>query len=248
MEPMQKGLVLGVLGGSVLSLLTGQLPWMAAGVFLGVGVGHIIGRRRRHVNPEPVTTHKIEPPLRRMRASPEETGEDREEQLRWPATFRGIRILDCKTDRVGALEQIRDTVPGFPPERYEAELDEALARIEEYRVGIRTRRAELVQEAREMDALNGVFALRYFNRRFSGNLGEYGLGPINLPQALGDLYPREVIEEAVARSDAMIDEGIGMGVGSWDHEPNIAYLRQAHPGFNDRALSDALDWGHLIHR
>jgi hypothetical protein len=157
-------------------------------------------------------------------------------------------MFEGRTERVGALEQIRDTVPNFPPERYEAEFDEALARIEQYRVGVRARRVELVQEARKMDALNAVFALRYYNRRFSGHIGEYGLGAIDLLQALGDLHPPQVIEEAVARADAMTDEGIRMGVGSWDHEPNIAYLRQAHPGFNDRALSQALDWGHLIHR
>ena len=73
-------------------------------------------------------------------------------------------------------------IPGFSPERYEAELDEALARIEKYRVGVRVRRAKHVEEAREMDVLNGVFALRYFNRRLSGHVGLHGLVPIDIIQ------------------------------------------------------------------
>jgi len=141
-----------------------------------------------------------------------------------------------------------DTVPGFSPEGYVAELDEALLRIEGYRVGVRARRATLVHEARDVNGLDGVFALRYFNRRFSGHVGEYGLGPIDLMQALGDMYAPGAIEDAVARVDALIDEGIRMGTGSWEHEPNMASLRQAHPGSGDRSMSRALDWGHLIYR
>ncbi|MGJ9371898.1 hypothetical protein [Nesterenkonia sp. CF4.4] len=247
LEPREKGLVLGVLVGAVLALLDWQPAWLAAGVLLGVGVGHIVGlressRHKAHRPPGHKTLVRGESP------DAQETPEHREERLRSAAWFRATRMIEGRTDRAGTLEEIRDTVPGFTPGRYEHELDEALARIKESQVGVRARRVKLVEEAREMDVLDAVFALRYFNARFSGHIGQYGLGPIDIIEALGDLYPQEVIEEAAARASALISEGIDMGIGSWDHRPNAAYLRQAHPGFNDRAVSDALDWGHMIHR
>lgn len=47
LEPLEKGLVLGVLAGTVLALLTWQISWIAVGVSLGIGIGHITGRRLR---------------------------------------------------------------------------------------------------------------------------------------------------------------------------------------------------------
>lgn len=46
MAPIDKGLVLGVLGGAVLSLLMWQLSWIAVGAIFGVGIGYLVGRRR----------------------------------------------------------------------------------------------------------------------------------------------------------------------------------------------------------
>ncbi|MUN62151.1 hypothetical protein GMA12_03165 [Kocuria sediminis] len=247
LEPMQKGLVLGVLAGAVLALLTWQLSWLAAGVFLGVGTGRLIDHRR-HTQHRAGHHTQNATAMARTDHRPEETPEHREERLRWAATYRGTRMLEGKTDRAGALEQIRHTVPGFPSGRYESELDAALVRIEQYRVGVRARRAKDVAHAREMDVLNAVFALHYFNRRFSGHVGEYGLGRVDLEDALGDLYFREQIDEAVHRSDALIDEGIDMGLGPWDWDADMAHLRQAHPGFNDGALGEALGWGRYFGR
>ncbi len=157
-------------------------------------------------------------------------------------------MLEGKTDRAGALEQMCDTVPGFPAERYAAELDDALARIEVAKVDVRARRAQDVAEAREMDLLDAVFALHYFNRRFSGHAWQYGLGPIDIVEALGDLYSRKKIDEAVVRCDALIAEGIRLGYGAWDTDADMNRLRQAHPGFSDRSLGRALNWGYLIGR
>lgn len=176
------------------------------------------------------------------------TEQERESSLHSTAWYNGARIVEDKTDRAGALATMRDTVPGFALERYETELADALAGIEKARNHVRARRAELVAEAQQLDPLNAVFALRYFNRRFTGHVGEYGLGPIDLIEALGDLGTLEQVDEAVKRSDALIEEGIRMGIGSWDHEPNMDHLRAIHPGFRDQALSKALNWGHLIHR
>ncbi|GGG71147.1 hypothetical protein GCM10011374_39770 [Kocuria dechangensis] len=93
-----------------------------------------------------------------------------------------------------------------------------------------------------------MFALHYFNRRFSGHIAEYGLGRIDLVEALGDLCSREQIDEAVARCGALIEEGIRTGYGPWDTDADMAHLRAAHPGFSDRSLGDALDWGHYYGR
>ncbi|WP_211880019.1 hypothetical protein [Pseudarthrobacter albicanus] len=82
--------------------------------------------------------------------------------------------------------------------------------------------------------LNAVFALHYFSRRFSGNIAEYGLGPIGLSEALGDLFPPKQIDKAVAQSDALTEEGIRLGQGPWNWDSDMDHLRQAHPGFNVR--------------
>ncbi|NKX54998.1 hypothetical protein [Arthrobacter mobilis] len=178
----------------------------------------------------------------------DETPEERESRLRSMAMHFGGRMVERRDFREAVLERMQANLPGFPPEHYETELDAALARIDEAQVGVMVRREQKIAEARELDVLNAVFALHYFNQRFSGHVGEYGLGRINLIEALGDLYSRKQITEAAKRSDALIEEGIRMGIGPWNHEADMAHLRRAHPGFRDRALSDALDWGHLIHR
>ena len=177
-----------------------------------------------------------------------ETPEEKESRLRSAAWYRGTRMVEGREPQTEALERLQEIVPGFPPERYEAELEDALARIEMAKVDVLARRAKHVAEARELNALNAVFTLHYFNRRFSGHIGEYGLGPIDLLEALGDLHSREQIDEAVTRSNTLIEEGIRLGYGPWDTEADLAHLRQAHPGFTDRALGRALDWGHLIGR
>ncbi|MUN62152.1 hypothetical protein GMA12_03170 [Kocuria sediminis] len=178
----------------------------------------------------------------------EQTPEQRESELRSMAMHFGGRLVAGRDFREAVLERMQANLPGFPPERYESELEAALARIDEAQVDVMARREQLIAEARQLDRLHAVFTIHYFNRRFSGHVGEYGLGRINLVDALGDLYAREQITEAVRRCDALIEEGIRMGISSWDHEPNMAHLRRAHPGFDDRALSQVLDWGHLIHR
>lgn len=178
----------------------------------------------------------------------EESQEEPESRLRSAAMHHGGWMVEGRDFREDALEQLEATVPGFPSERYESELDEALARIYEAQIGVLAREEKMIAEARELDLSNAVFAIHYFNRRYSGHVTQYGLGRISLGEALGDLYSREQIAGAVARADALIDEGIRMGIGPWKSEADMGHLRQAHPGFSDRALGEALDWGHLIHR
>jgi hypothetical protein len=232
LRPIQKGLVLGVLAGVVLALRTGELSWIAAGVYSGVGFSLLLGRLRH-------TWRRWRG--RRLRR------QSQEERLRLAASGRSLMMVEGRTDRAAALEHLRDTVPGFGPERYAAELDYALDVIEVVRAGDLARRGELLAQARQMDVLNAVFALRYFNRRFSQRQ-LYGQGPIDLVDALGDLYSREQIDEAVVRSDGLIDEAIDISSGPWDWNADMIRLYLAHRGFNDKALADALSFGRYIQR
>ncbi|MFI7484121.1 hypothetical protein ACH9EU_17110 [Kocuria sp. M1R5S2] len=245
MEPRQKGLVAGVVFGTAVWSMTGQILWIAVGTGCGVGVGWWVGRRRdrRTERRTPVRA-----PVGRADHRREETPEHRESRLRSAAMHNGGRMVEGRQLRGAALERMRGTVPGFPPERYEAELDNALARIDERRVEVLARRAQHVAEARELDMLNAVFALHYFNQRFSGHVGEYGLGRIDLVDALGDLYSREQINEAVTRADALIDDGQRCAYFSDDDGRQIRWLRQNHPGFVEAHLHRAADWGYMLNR
>ncbi|WP_345037876.1 hypothetical protein [Georgenia daeguensis] len=160
----------------------------------------------------------------------------------------GIRMIEGRQFREAAIEQLQADVPGFPQERYGAELDHALARIDEEQVGVLVRRQKMIAAARELDVVNAVFAVYHFNSRYSRHVCEYGLGPIPLADVFGDLYTPEQIAEAAARADALISEGIRMGYGPWDWDADMDHLRQTHPGFSDRALGDALDWGRFFGR
>lgn len=177
-----------------------------------------------------------------------ETPEEKESRLRSAAWFRGTSMVGDRESRTEALERLREIVPGFPRGRYEAELDDALPRIEMDKVNAMDRRATLIANARELNALNAVFTLHYFNQRFSGSTGQYGLGPIDLVEALGDLHSSAQIEEAVTRSNALIQEGLRLGNGPWDWKADLAHLRRAHPGFTDCAMGEALDWAYFMTR
>lgn len=212
---VEKGLVIGIGAGVVFWVFTGTLSWLAVGVFLGVGIGHHVGRRptrAQRAAPTPGADTANAP--RRRPTPPVLTEEQRETSLHSSAGFQGLRMVEGKQDRAETLTRMRETIGGFPHERYEAELDAALARIEEAQVKARARRQQRITEARQLDLLNAVFALYYFNSRHSRHPAEAGLGSIGLYEALGDLYTREQIDEAKKRSGALIEEGWSCAVGA----------------------------------
>lgn len=98
--------------------------------------------------------------------------------------------------------------------------------------------------------MNSVFALRYFNRRYSDqHVKLYSLGPINIHETLWHLHPEAEIDAALIRVDDLIKDAFK----SVSYEPRAAgarmqELRQAHPGFNNRSLNAAMDWRYLINR
>lgn len=157
-------------------------------------------------------------------------------------------MVEGKQDRAETLTRMRETIGGFPHERYEAELDAALARIEEAQVKARARRQQRITEARQLDLLNAVFALYYFNSRHSRHPAEAGLGSIGLYEALGDLYTREQIDEAKKRSGALIEEGWSCAYYPDDNGRQVQQLREHHPGFIDAHLHQAADWDYFNNR
>jgi hypothetical protein len=180
----------------------------------------------------------------------EETPEQKESRLRQSAWYCGGRMVEGKDERDAALERMCNTVPGFPHERYDAELDAALAGIAEAQVGVRERRQKRITEARGLDLLNTVFELHHFNRRFARHVGEYGLGEIDLDEALGDLYSVEQIEEAKSRASELLSSAARIGYEQWDLEASKAMesLRLNHPGFRRESLSHALQYGWWLGR
>jgi plasmid maintenance system killer protein len=179
-----------------------------------------------------------------------ETDEDRRFHLRAASAFHVRELLFDGVDRKDVLGKVRAKVPGFPEERYEQALDEARALVTTNRERALQRRSELIDAARKDDVLNSVFALRYFNERYSNqHVRQYNLGRVNIHETLRDLHSEADIDAALIRVDALINDAFK----SVSYEPGAAEarmeeLRRAHPGFNNRSLNAAMDWGYLVNR
>lgn len=166
------------------------------------------------------------------------------ELLRPAAVSRRIRMAEGRESRDAALAWLRTQLPGFPRERYEEALEAASCELVEGQAHARARRRSMIAAARELDPLNAVCTLHVFNRRGSGHVLEYGLGPIDLAEALGDLCSAQQIADAVGRTDALLADAVRRGrepgnEGRADRDR----LRDAHPGFTARTIDEAWDWG-----
>ena len=171
-----------------------------------------------------------------MRA-PGAESQDREARLRSAAEHYVGKLLSG-IDRTAVLAELRAAAPGFTPARYEAALDEELVRRDRACDRAAARRHELVQQARDMDVLNAVFALTLFNRSHAV------AGPVDSHDALGDLYDATAIDEAAERTDALIAHAADLGFGAQNARDDRAELQLAHPGFSLEHLSEALNWGY----
>lgn len=247
MTPVQKTVFVMLVVCAASALLLPETPYLIRMAGLGaIGAWLVVRPRRGRLPHRPKSA--MTDPSRRKPVPRVLAEEEREPRLRSAASAGGLRLVEGRTDRAGALEQMRETVGGFPPERYGAELDAALARIEAARVDVRARRVKRIAEARRLDPLNAVFALYYFNSRHAEHPAEAGLGSIDLYEALGDLYPREQIDEARERSGALIREGWSCAYHPDDNGRQFQQLREHHPGFIDAHLHEAAGWGHLFNR
>lgn len=178
-----------------------------------------------------------------------ETDEDRASRLSSVSQFHVREVVLNNADRQAVLLKVRAKEPGFPTERYEQALDEAENWVRADLERSRQRRAELVRAARKEDVLNAVFVLRYFNHRYSGRVTEYDLGQVNIYESLRDLYDQADIDAAVVRVDALIRDA----ARSVEYDPEAGKARwqelmHSHPGFNNRSLHKAMEWGYFSNR
>ncbi len=176
------------------------------------------------------------------------TADERELDVRSCARHWATRMLQGECDRREAIRRVRETVPGFRFQRYERDFDDALNLSEKDKVSVRARRDELIAKARQQDVFNAVFTIHFYNCRYSGHMGEYGLGHINIIDALGDVFSPDLIAEAVRRADALIEDGQQCGSRARDVPEDMAALAEAHPGYHHDHLSDAMFWGYHLNR
>jgi hypothetical protein len=80
LDPVDQGMVLGVLAGAVLALLMRRLTWIALGVAFGIAIGYLIDRRQERHGSDEQTLNSD--PLPDKNPYEEETPEDRLERLR----------------------------------------------------------------------------------------------------------------------------------------------------------------------
>jgi hypothetical protein len=103
-------------------------------------------------------------------------------------------------------------------------------------------RAELIEAARALDVLNAVLALRLYNERDAWRSSEPG--KIDVHDALDGAFPHEKIDDALARSDALMREASDMAFGEWHPDQHLNELAQRHPGFSAEHLRDVLSWAY----
>ena len=111
--------------------------------------------------------------------------------------------------------------------------------------------------------LDGVFALMFAERRSFGR--QDALPPIDVFEVFEEVHSRSSIEDAIARSNALIADGMTFdGGGSTPEiepgwlafgslEPRIPAeledeMRRRHPGFSDRSISDSIHFGFFTNR
>ncbi|GGG44156.1 hypothetical protein GCM10011374_03100 [Kocuria dechangensis] len=174
--------------------------------------------------------------------------EERELRLHRASSRQGRELLAGGIDRATALDRLRAQAPGFDEDRYETALDEAVAQLGRLRQWSLRRRAQDIAEARQHDVLNAVCALHYINRRYGRQYLADGIGPIEIHRVLGDLWSAEDVDEAIARSEELIQDGWQYAPEPGAYEEQYSELAAAHPGFNLHNINRALDWGHTMNR
>ncbi|WP_164205964.1 hypothetical protein [[Micrococcus luteus] ATCC 49442] len=143
------------------------------------------------------------------------------------------------------LSRMSVDAPGFSGDTYRRALAHGTLMILRNRDNEERRRKELIESARSANLLDGVFALLYFNWRFSK---AQFLGAIPIHETLGDLHSRADLDDAIARAGKLIQAG---GRYAWtpvESEEQVRRLMTDHPGFSVRCVHDALSWGYQQNR
>lgn len=246
LDPLQQGLLIGLVLGMLPAVLARDPIWIAATLAAGAVAGNVVARRRERVRArEHAASTGATVPRQQRR---QDKVAQQESSLRAACSYQGRELLYRGADRSTVLERVRAKVPGLAEERYEAALSDAVAQLERLRRHSLERRAKDIAEARRQDVLNAVFALHYRNRRFSRQNLDDGIVPIDLHEVLGDLWSAEEIEAALARSATLIEDGMRYGWQPDQMGQQLDELGTRHPGFNLSNLHAALDWGYQRNR
>jgi hypothetical protein len=143
------------------------------------------------------------------------------------------------------LSRMGNDAPGFSRDTYRRTLAYGTFMIQGNRDNEKRRREELIKSARSAGLLDGTFALLYFNWRYSK--GQF-LGAIPIHETLGDLHSTEDLDDAIARSGKLIQDGgrFAWTPEEWDQQ--VQRLASDNPGFSVHCVHDALDWGYMQNR
>ncbi len=141
------------------------------------------------------------------------------------------------------LAEMEASHPGFSGESYRRNLARAVATLEHGAIATRERRARYVREARLRTLQDGVFWLRYRNRRRSVDLNP----EFDIHAELGDLHSAADITAAIAQADQLINGGSACGPDSHGNG-DIERLALANPGFSEASVAEAAMWGAELNR
>lgn len=178
------------------------------------------------------------------RAADLEDLETRADRLGFNASTYGRAHADGE-ERESVLRRMSADAPGFSRDTYRKALAYGTLMILGLRDGEERRRKERIESARSAGLLDGVFALLYFNWRYSKS---QFLGAIPIHETLGDLHSREDLDDAIARAGRLIQAG---GRYAWtpaETDQQMERLTADHPGFSLRCVNDALGWGYQQNR
>ncbi len=179
-----------------------------------------------------------------VRAAELEDLETRADRLGQKASSYGHAHVDGESLE-SVVSRMSVDAPGFSRDTYRRALAYGTLMILRNRDHEKRRREELIESARASNLLDGVFALLYFNWRFSK--GQF-LGAIPIHATLGDLHSRADLDDAIARAGRLIQAG---GQYAWtpaETDEQVRRLMTDHPGFSVRCVRDALDWGYQQNR
>lgn len=177
-------------------------------------------------------------------ASELEDLQNRADRLLFNASNYGHAHLDGETVE-SVLSRMSTDAPGFSRDTYRRALAYGTFMIQGNRDAEKRRRKELIKSARSANLLDGVFALLYFNLRFSK--GQF-LGAIPVHGALGDLHSRADLDNAMVKAAKLIEDGSRYAWTQSETKEQVERLTADHPGSSVRCVQDALSWGYLKNR
>lgn len=135
------------------------------------------------------------------------------------------------------VERVRSTISGFSHEEYREALEQGLLAAKEERKQNLRERSKLIEEARAEPLLDAVFILRHHTFR---PMASDRLGPISVRKALGDLYSKKEIQDAVRFTNRLLKSGQRCDLAETDAPSR---LEREYPGFSKEKYFLAANYG-----